>query len=315
MSLHVVLGAGPVGRAVAVELLGLGCDVRMVSRSGTAVDGASAVRVDAVRDAAGLAAAVRGSAAVYQVMNPAYTRWAADFPPLQEAAIAAARGAGARLVVMDNLYAWGRADSGALDESSALHPASRKGRIRARVAERLWGAHAAGDVEAVAGHASDYFGAGAGKGTALGDEPFQAVVSGRPAWLMGDPDRLHSYSYLPDIGRGLAALGTAGAAAGRRWFLPVASQPWSTRQMLERAAGGSARVRAVPSALVRAAGVVVPLARELAEMAYEFDADYVVDASRIEALGIRPTPLEAAVDTTAEAARRSLSASVGTLRT
>lgn len=306
MSLYVVLGAGPVGRAVTVALRQAGADVRVVSRSGRPVAGADAVAVDVVGDSDGLRRAVRGATTVYQALNPAYTRWAQDFPPLQRAALDAARDAAARFVAIDNLYAWGRSGGLALTESTVQVPVARKGRVRAAMAAELWRAHAAGDVDITVGHASDYFGGDAGDGTALGDAPFAAVLAGRAAWLSGDPDRRHSYSYLPDIGRGLATLGTDRRASGQRWFLPVADDAWTTRAMLDRAAGMDgrpARVRAVPAWAVRVAGVAIPLARELGEMAYEFEEDYLVDSSKIRDLGVTATPVEDAVVATAEAAR------------
>lgn len=307
MSLHVVLGAGPVGRAVTAALREAGVDVRVVSRSGRPVAGAEALAVDVVGDRDGLQRAVRGATSVYQALNPRYTKWAQEFPPLQRAAIDAARSASARLVTMDNLYAWGRSNGLALTEDAEQVPVGRKGRVRAAMATELWRAHGAGDVDVAVGHASDYFGGDAGDGTALGDAPFAAVLTGRGAWLLGDPDRRHSYSYLPDIGRGLAILGTDERASGRRWFLPVADDAWTTRAMLERAAavvdGRPARVHAVPAWAVRAAGAAIPLARELGEMAYEFEEDYLVDSSKIRTLGVTPTPLEVAVVATAEAVR------------
>ena len=49
-----------------------------------------------------------GADVVYFCLNAAnYDRWAEEFPPLQRAVLAGAEAAGARLVVLDNLYAYG----------------------------------------------------------------------------------------------------------------------------------------------------------------------------------------------------------------
>ena len=45
---------------------------------------------------------------MYQVLNPPYHRWEAEFPALQAGVLAAAEGAGARLVSMENVYLYGR---------------------------------------------------------------------------------------------------------------------------------------------------------------------------------------------------------------
>ena len=47
-----------------------------------------------------------GADVVYFCLNAVnYARWAEEFPPLQRAVLAGAAAAGARLVVLDNLYA------------------------------------------------------------------------------------------------------------------------------------------------------------------------------------------------------------------
>ena len=60
--------------------------------------------------------------------------------------------------------------------------------------------------------------------------------------MFGDPDRLHAYSYTPDVARGLAVLGTHEEAFGKVWHLPAAHRG-TTRQLVERfaAALGSTR--------------------------------------------------------------------------
>ena len=73
----------------------------------------------------------RGARVIYQALNPPYHRWAQGFPGLQAAAIAAAQAAGARLVAMDNVYMYGRANGRPFTEDRAYDPHTRKGRVRA----------------------------------------------------------------------------------------------------------------------------------------------------------------------------------------
>ena len=131
---HVVLGAGAVGMAVAEALARRGESVRVVNRSGLRepVAGVQSVAGD-VTDPAFAASATRGARVVYQALNPPYHRWAQEFPGLQAAAIAAAQAAGARLVAMDNVYMYGRADGRPFTEDRALrrpHPQGPRPRRR-----------------------------------------------------------------------------------------------------------------------------------------------------------------------------------------
>src|SRR3954453_4033817 len=108
---HVVLGAGAVGMAVAEAAARRGESVRVVNRSGLRepMAGIESVTGD-VTDPVFAASATGGAHVVSQALTPPYHRWAQEFPGLQAAAITAAQSAGARLVVMDNVYMYGRAD-------------------------------------------------------------------------------------------------------------------------------------------------------------------------------------------------------------
>jgi nucleoside-diphosphate-sugar epimerase len=94
-------------------------------------------------------------------------------------------------------------------------------------------AHAAGRVEVAIGRASDYFGPRGGAQSNLGDRVFPAALNGTPASVLGDPDQPHSYTYIPDIGEGLAVLGEHPDAAGQVWHLPNDPRTRTTRQLVD----------------------------------------------------------------------------------
>ena len=82
------------------------------------------------------------------------------------------------------------------------------------------------------------------------------------------------------------------------WHLP-GPETVTTRALLDLVAGEVGHpvgVRSVPKLAVRALGLVNPMLRELAEMAYEFDEPFVLDTSKYEStFGAAGTPLAAAV--------------------
>jgi hypothetical protein len=65
------------------------------------------------------------AAVVYQALHPPYDKWPELFPPLQRAALEAARAAGARCVSSDNLYGYGRVD-GTLTERTPQQPNTKR---------------------------------------------------------------------------------------------------------------------------------------------------------------------------------------------
>src|SRR4051794_10272958 len=299
---HVVLGAGAVGLAVAEALARRGEPVRVVNRSGLRepLQGVQSVAGD-VGDPAFAASATRGARVVYQALNPPYHRWPQEFPGLQGAAIAAAQSAGARLVVMDNVYMYGRARGRPFTEERDYDAHTRKGRVRAAMARDLMAAHAAGRVQVTVGRASDFFGPRAGAQSLIGDWVIPPALADKPASVMGDPDMPHTYTFIPDIGDNLVALGARDDALGRVWHLP-SPETRTTRDVVAlvyHAAGTRPRLKITPAWQMRALGLVNRTVREINEMRYEFDEPFIVDASRAETeLGLRATPLVEAVEKT-----------------
>jgi nucleoside-diphosphate-sugar epimerase len=110
-NLHVVLGAGPLGLAVARHLAKRGDRVRVAVRGGRAdlPEGVELVGAD-LNVQADMRRACEGAAVVYHCANPPYAKWPDLHPPLMEAALKGASAAGARLVFGDNLYAYGPVD-------------------------------------------------------------------------------------------------------------------------------------------------------------------------------------------------------------
>ncbi len=292
--LHVVVGAGPLGRAVVESLLARGRRVRVVSRSGATglPPGVESVRGD-VGQADGARAALAGAATVYQCAQPPYHRWPAHFPALQAHVVAGAAAAGAALVVAENLYGYGVPD-GPLHEGLPAAATTRKGRVRAAMSDALFEAHRRGDIRATAGRASDFYGPGV-RDAALGARVFPAVLRGRTARAPGDPDQPHTYTYIGDFGEALVRLGETEAAFGAAWHVPNAPTV-TTRAVLERAfeiAGHPPRIGATGRAMMRAVGLFVPAARETVEMMPAYERPYVVSHARYTALlGDHATPLD-----------------------
>jgi nucleoside-diphosphate-sugar epimerase len=309
---HVVLGAGAVGMAVVEALVRRGESVRVVNRSGLRepMTGVQSVAGD-VTDPAFAASVTRGARVVYQALNPPYHRWGQEFPGLQAAALTAAQAAAARLVVIDNVYMYGRANGRPFTEDRGADAHTRKGRVRAEMARDLMAAHDAGRVRVTVGRASDFFGPRAGEQSLIGDWVIPPALADRPASVIGDPDMPHTYTFIPDIGENLVRLGERDDALGHTWHLP-SPETRTTREVVAlvyQAAGTTPRLKVTPAWQMRALGLVNRTVREIHEMRYEFDEPFIVDASRAQTeLGLRATPLTDAVEQTVRWYREQASA-------
>jgi nucleoside-diphosphate-sugar epimerase len=299
--LHVVFGTGPVGLAVTDELVQRDRRVRMVNRSGRArvPDGVEVVGGEAT-DGAFAREASAGASVVYFALNPPYDKWPELFPPLQEGVLEGAASAGAKLVAMENLYMYGPTDGRPLTENLPYAANTRKGKVRTRMAKELMEAHTSGRVRVAIGRASDFFGPRV-LSSATGEQVFGRAVEGKSAQVAGDPDQPHTYTYAPDIGKGLVTLGEREEALGRAWHLP-SPETVTTREFVEmifEEVGKPARIQAPPKILLRALGLFNPALRETIEMLYEFEEPFVVDDSSFErAFGEQATPLREAIQRT-----------------
>lgn len=294
MSLHVVLGKGPVGTALTERLVADGHEVRVLSRSGGTSGGAVEHRALDAAHAPALLAAARGAEVLYNCANPAYHRWATDWPPVAHALLTAAEATGAVLVTMSNLYGYGPVE-GPISEDLPLASTGTKGRVRATMWEQALARHEAGALRVTEARASDFVGRGVLDGH-LGKGIVPRVLAGKAAYVLVDADQPHSWTSVSDVGAALAVLGTDERAWGRAWHVPTdaaASVREAVHGLCAAAGVEPVAVRTVPHLLLRATGLVVPLLRELEEMRHSFTAPYVLDSSAFSSVfGIEATPLE-----------------------
>jgi nucleoside-diphosphate-sugar epimerase len=295
--LHVVLGAGPLGTATAEALLRRGRRVIMVNRSGRAdaPKGASVLKAD-LYDQASVRQVAQGAAAVYQCAQPAYHQWITKFEPLQSAIIAGVAATGAKLIVAENLYMYGAVD-GPIHEGLPYAAHTRKGRVRARMAEQVAEAHRSGKLRTASARGSDFFGPGV-LGSTFGERVFLPALQGKAAQITGRADLPHSYTYIGDFGEALALIGERDEALGQHWHVPNAPA-LTQRQLVDLLAaelGQPVKHAAMGWLIMSLGGLFIPEARETVEMLYEFNKPFVVNGERFtKAFGMRPTPLAEAI--------------------
>lgn len=305
MKTHVVVGAGPVGLAVAEQLRERAADVAVVTRHviDRLPDGAEHRRVD-VTDESMAKVAFEDADVVYHCAQPPYDSWPERFPDLTRAIVAGVESADARLVVAENLYMYGDVDD-RLTEDLPYAATGPKGRTRVRCARMVLDAHDEGRIEATIGRASDFFGPRVRNST-VGAQVFGEAVEGKRAKVLGKPKLPHTYTYVPDFARALVFLGERDEALGEAWHVPN-PETVSTRRFVELvydAAGtdpGFPRIVSLSGPLLTLGGLVSSPLEEFREQRYSFEAPYVVDDSKFRNVfgdAVTATPLETAIEAT-----------------
>jgi nucleoside-diphosphate-sugar epimerase len=195
--------------------------------------------------------------------------------------------------MMDNLYAFGPGSSMPMREGDHLGATGEKGAVRARMANELLAAHAAGTLRATLARASDFYGPQV-RDAAMGERVVPRVLAGKKVSVLGRVDVPHSVSYMPDVVRTLVALADDERAWGKPWHVPNApavTQAGMVRLMAD-AAGTTVKVGAIPSAALSALGLFNPTIRGLKETRYQFTDPFVTDATLTAAtFGLSATSL------------------------
>lgn len=305
-----VLGAtGGIGGEVARRLLARGWTVKALNRNPDALGaqekagGIVWIRGDAM-SAADMAQAASGAAVIVHAVNPpGYRKWGALVPPMLDNTIAAARAAGARIVLPGTIYNFGPDAFAAPHEDAPQHPRTVKGRIRVEMERRLRRAADAGTPVLIV-RAGDFFGP-----RAANNWFSQGLVKpGQPVTRVSNPGRGgigHQWAYLPDVAETMVRLLERADGLERFAVFHMAGH-WDADglQMVAaiREASGNPhlKVRAFPWLLVRMLAPVVPLFRELVEMRYLWTTPIRMGNGRlVAALGAEPhTPLDVAVHET-----------------
>lgn len=295
-SRQTILGAGGViGRELARILPEYADHVRLVSRNPRAVtDGNETWSADLL-DRDEVIAAVKGSTVAYLVAGLPYKAkvWQEQWPRIMANVIEACHVHRCRLVFFDNMYMYDPARLDAMDENTPVAPTSRKGAVRARIATMLMEAVEQGRLDALIARSADFYGPGRQQTSVLTRTVFERLAAGKSAqWLCSLRHR-HSFTYTPDAARATALLGNTADACGQTWHLPTAPDPPTGQQWVEAIAeelGVEPRVQVAGRLLLSAMGLVVPEMRELKEMAYQYDRDYVFVSEKFSArFGIAPT--------------------------
>jgi nucleoside-diphosphate-sugar epimerase len=306
--MHLVIGSGPIGSSVARLLAERGESVRIVTRSGSGPEHQLIERVAAdASDVRRLTDLARDAEVVYNCANPKYTEWADKWFPMNNAMIAAAKANDAVYAITGNLYGYGQQPGGRMTENTPLAATGRKGRIRIK----MWQDALDSGVRTFEARASDYIGEGAAGIFSAVILP--AINAGRTAWAPADPDLPHTFTYTGDMARTLVELARDERAFGKAWHVPSPA-PVTIRQLADRYTTLTGRpplkIRKLPRFVMRTAGLAVPIARELAEMDYQFYFPFVLDSSLTErTFGLAATDIEVgiretAADAAAIAARR-----------
>ncbi len=288
MATIAILGAnGRVSNAAARAFHAAGYRVIAVSRSGRA----ERLPADVTRRAAdaldrgSLIRATEGADILFNGLNAPYTAWSKCAVPMGENVMAAARHHDAVHLFPGNVYNYGHAIPSTVCDGTGFEGSTRKGAIRIRL-ERLFEDHAARHgVRTVIVRAGDFYG-----GTQTGawfDLVIASKLAKRTFTYPGPMGCPHSWAYLPDLAATFVALaGHLDELSDFESFLfPGHTMTGDEMKAhCEAAVGHGLRNAGIPWPLLRAAGLVMPMWREICEVAYLWTVPHRLDGEKLQML-------------------------------
>lgn len=298
---HTILGAGgPVGKSLATALTNLNKPVRLVSRQPLLTNkGQSWFKADLTIQQE-VIDALEGSEVAYLTIGLPYSTkiWREYWPLVMKNVTTACLHHGTRLVFFDNIYALSRDHLNPITESSPLQPSSKKGEIRAEVIKILMESVEKKGLLGLIARSADFLTLEENKGMIKPLLYDRMKKNQRAQWIC-NAKVIHTFSYLPDLGKGTALLGTTPDVMQQVWNLPTDPSPMTgvdwIRLMAEEMPA-SEKYTTISAGMIRFLGLFIPYMRELVEMLYQYDRDYYFDSSKFNRyFKFIPTPPREAI--------------------
>jgi nucleoside-diphosphate-sugar epimerase len=293
--LQTILGAnGIIAQELSKYLPGYTKEVRQVSRNPKKVNESDEIRQADLLNYDQTEKAIEGSEVVYLLAGLKYDAktWQEQWPKVMGNTLDACKKHHSKLVFFDNVYAYGYVH-GIMTEETPFNPVSKKGEVRARVATMLLDEIKKENLQGMIVRAADFYGPGAQLSLTFSTVT-QKLKAGKSAQWIGNPKKIHDFTYTPDAGKTVAMLGNTPSAFNQTWHALTSKEKITGEEYVRIACESIGRpykgVSGLPKFGVRMLGLFVPVLREFVEMMYQFENDYVFDSSKVEkALGIKAT--------------------------
>lgn len=237
-------------------------------------------------DTAQVDKAIEGSAVVYLLVGFDYKKktWQEKWPKLMRATINACKKYKVKLVFFDNVYLYDVSAMDHMTEDSPINARSEKGKVRMEISEMLMSEVRSGKLNALIARSPDFYGPRNEKSFLI-EMVYKNIKKGkRPNWFM-DATKKHSLIYTPDAAKATALLGNTEDAYNQVWHLPVDKNPLTGNEIIalfNKEMDASGKLMVIPMFMIRMLGIFIPIMREMPEMMYQYDRDYVFDSGKFE---------------------------------
>jgi nucleoside-diphosphate-sugar epimerase len=179
-----------------------------------------------------------------------------------------------------------------MTEQTPINPSSQKGKVRAAIANMIMTEVKAGTLTALIARSADFYGPSI-KNSMLAETVIKNLAKGSSAFWLGGLNYKHSFTYTPDAAKATALLGNTSDAFNQVWHLPTATNPPIGKEwvaLIAKELEVKPKVMSFPKWMIKLMGLFMPIMKEMVEMLYQYDRDYVFNSTKFEErFKVKPT--------------------------
>ncbi|MCA1319124.1 SDR family NAD(P)-dependent oxidoreductase [Bacillus tianshenii] len=217
-----VIGAsGGMGYSIVKELVSNGIEVVAFSRGAGKLEELFgkeelvAIQPGDAENAKQLIEAAQGCDVIFHALNIPYSQWKEKLLPIVKNILKAAEMSGAKLAVVDNIYAYGKSSAKLITEDKAKRPHTKKGKIRLEMEQLIFNS----DVPAFIAHFPDFYGPNA-TNTYM-HYTLNQIVWKNKAGYVGPKTIAREFLLTTDGAKAMVTLALHPKAYGQNWNIPA----------------------------------------------------------------------------------------------
>ena len=307
---HIILGAGgAISKVLAKELSENNEKIKLAARSIKTIEGIESVKADLLNFNE-VNEVIEEFSTVYLAAGLKYdiNSWREQWPKIMRNTVETCSTKNAKLIFFDNVYSYGRVD-GIMTEDTPLNPCSKKGEVRAKLIEYLNSEIKSKNITALIARAADFYGPYTEGVSLISISVIDKLLKGKkPQWFCNAKVK-HSFTNTGDCGKALYLLSKSESNFNQTWHMPTASPAKTGEELIQiiaRKLNAKADYTVLKKWMFKLTGTFNTLLKELHEMMYQYEYDYIFDSSKFEkTFNFTPTAYEIGLEESIKSMKRT----------
>jgi len=215
---------------------------------------------------------------IFHAISFPYQDWEKKHNRCLDMVIKIAEKQGAKIALVDNIYAYGRQSTNRITEEGRKEPQTKKGKIRLAMENKL----KESNVPSLIVHLPDLYGPNA-ENTIL-YETLKNVAQGKKANFVGNMQVKREFLYTVDGAKAMVELASRDAAYNQNWNVP-AIHPITGDELikiLREITGYKKGIRTISKGMIRFIGVFSPSMKEVVEILYLTEKPVILSGEKYE---------------------------------